>query len=59
MSVIEYAMYWFVWTFKFAELTEQILCTSQNLELLKLILKRYKYSGAVQKNVIDIILKGK
>ena len=43
--------------FESAEITEQILCTSQNLELLKHILKRYKHSDAVRKNVIDIILK--
>ena len=43
--------------FESAETTEQILCTSQNLQLLKHILKRYKHSDAVRKNVIDIILK--
>ena len=43
--------------FKSAEITEQSLCTSQNLELLENIQQRYKHSDAVQKYVIDIILK--
>ena len=37
-------------------MTEQILCTPQNLDLLKRIQQRYKHSHDVQKNVNDIIL---
>ena len=38
-------------------ITEQILCTSENLELLKRIQQRYKHSDVVQMNVSDISSK--
>ena len=36
-------------------MTEEILCTPQNLDLLKDIQQKYKHSDDVQKNVNDII----
>ena len=38
-------------------ITEQILCTSENLELLKRVQQRYKHSDVVQMNVSDISSK--
>lgn len=38
-------------------ITDQILNTSENLELLKRVQQRYEHSDVVQMNVNDIFLK--
>ena len=40
-----------------AGITEQILCTSENLERLKHIRQKYKESDVVQENAYNIALK--
>ena len=40
-----------------AGITEQILCTSENLDRLKHIRQKYKDSDVVQENAYNIVLK--
>ena len=40
-----------------AGITEKVLCTSQNLDLLKRLCQKYVRSGIVQKTTFEISLK--
>jgi len=40
-----------------AGLTEEVLCTSENLELMKIVCQKYKSSDAIQENTMNIFVK--
>ena len=40
-----------------AGITEEVLCTSKNVKLMKIVFERYKSSDVVQEKAMDICVK--